>query len=50
MTHRHESIWLDCAHPGCSNGMTVIASHLSNICASGGWYCPTHDNEGDTNG
>jgi hypothetical protein len=42
---RERSIWLDCAHPGCSTGTYADARHLTNICASGGWYCGTHNRE-----
>lgn len=40
-----ESIWLDCAFPGCPNGTYADPRHLANICVSGGHYCYGHDGE-----
>lgn len=42
-----ESVYLACAFPGCSNGTFADPRHLTNICASGGWYCHGHDTEAD---
>lgn len=45
-----ESVWLDCASPGCPNGTYADSHHLANLCAPGGWYCNRHDydTEGQT--
>lgn len=35
--------WIDCAAPGCPDGIQIDPRHWDNLTASGGWYCPHHD-------
>ena len=43
--NRHWSVWLDCEHPGCMNGIRADSAHLANLTAPGGWDCGQHDTE-----
>jgi len=42
---RDQFAWLTCTHPGCEKGTTIVAAHLANVTAGGGWDCTEHQED-----
>lgn len=41
----HAAAELHCGYPGCPVTTRVLARHLDNVTASGGWWCAHHDDD-----